>query len=53
MLGIGFMILGIVQFFYPELAGPKPDGFVSFLGLILFIAGLAQVLYIIYRRGKL
>jgi protein-S-isoprenylcysteine O-methyltransferase Ste14 len=53
ILGIGFMVLGILQIVYPELAGattPRGVSIAKLTGLLLFIAGLAQVCYIEYKR---
>jgi len=53
MLGIGFMVLGILQIAYPELAGANAQGgrsFALFIGSILFILGLGQVLYIMVYK---
>jgi len=40
ILGIGFVIVGVLQVAYPESAGE------AFIGILLFLAGLAQVFYI-------
>ena len=53
ILGIGFMVLGILQIAYPELDGastPRGVSFAKLIGALLFIAGLVQVLYIVYKR---
>jgi len=55
ILGIAFMVLGILQIVYPELVGATTPGGVSFAkltGALLFIAGLAQVCYIEYKRRE-
>ena len=57
ILGIGFMVLGILQIVYPELAGastPSGRSFALFIGSFLFILGLGQVLYIVvHKRGMI
>jgi protein-S-isoprenylcysteine O-methyltransferase Ste14 len=53
MLGVGFMVLGILQIAYPELADANTQSgtsFALFIGSILFILGLAQVLYIMVYK---
>jgi uncharacterized membrane protein HdeD (DUF308 family) len=54
ILGIGFMIVGILQFLYPEYTGatrPDTKGLASFFGLLLFLAGLTEVLYLVFFVG--
>jgi protein-S-isoprenylcysteine O-methyltransferase Ste14 len=55
ILGTGFMVLGILQIVYPELDGadtPHSVSFAKLIGVLLFIAGLAQVCYIEYKRRE-
>ncbi|MDH5788013.1 MAG: hypothetical protein OEZ40_06975 [Candidatus Bathyarchaeota archaeon] len=56
MLGIGFMVLGILHIAYPELVfgGTTQGGrlIAVFGGSILFIAGLAQTLYIMIYQMR-
>ncbi|MGC8949543.1 MAG: hypothetical protein ACP5OK_09440 [Thermoprotei archaeon] len=49
-LGVGFMILGVLHVAYPELAGATTSSgksFAAFIGILLFLVGLAQVFYIV------
>lgn len=55
ILGIGFMMLGVLQVVYPELAGastPSGRSFATLIGSLLFIVGLGQVLYIVAQKWR-
>jgi len=54
VLGIGFTVLGILTIGYPELAASRPSniGFERLMGSLLFLAGLAQILYIGYKKRR-